>query len=195
MSKQSTKGKLKIKDLYKPLVIFLLIQTLILVLFLLLYNTEVPIDIYTDCENSSIIVEDKYITKEGRRSSDEILHIISKGETYVFSESNYRAKELYEMISVGEEIDIFYIEKHNLFGEGYLFIVEARNDFEVFADVDKYNSDSSRVNSMLVILFGFSEIVFLVLAVFFAPFNLHDVNEKIKTFIDKYRKAKQTKQK
>lgn len=148
--------KLKLKDfIYKPFLYFVLIQTVILFILICAYNPNTPIS-FRDCYSKSIIVEEKNLYTGGKSSN---FFIVCKGEIYEFSEANYEARELDKLISVGDSINIHYIESGDNF-----FIVDARYENKVYVDITEYNRDSQLSNIFIIISFLIVEFIFLWLS-------------------------------
>ncbi len=170
---------LKLKDIYRALAIFLLIQLILLALFLLEYDADGPLSL-ENCEHNQIIVEDKYNVRRGRGSWG-LLHVTFDGDTYVFSKSKLTTKELYETISIGESIDVYCVESYDLFSGKYLWVVDARTESNVYADIDIYNRDTQVGNVIAIIVFSVLET--LLLAVL--GFDIFLYSNEIKSLLKK----------
>lgn len=175
--------KLKLKDfIYKPFIDFVLIQTIILFIPIFAYNPDTPIS-FEDCYSSSIIVEEKILDTGGKGSN---FFIVFKGEIYQFSEVNYKARELDELISVGDSINIHYIES-----DDDLFIVDARDKNQTYVDIMEYNRDSQLSNTLTIISFLIIELIFLVLSdVKFYLCEAKEFYQKLNKKIKKLKKLK-----
>ena len=173
--------KLKFKDfIYKPLINFVLIQTAILLLFLGAYNKNASIS-SDDCYSSSIIVEEKTLSTGYKLSN---FYIVFQGESYQFSEANYKAKELDKLISVGDSIDIHYIKSN-----GGFLVVDARYKNQTYVDISEYKRESKLSNIVAIISFSIVEFIFLLLCDI--KFYLGDAKQffqNLKKKIDKRKK-------
>jgi hypothetical protein len=116
---------------------------------------------YYDCERTSIVVEDKYIVRRTKGSG--VLYVVSCGEKYSFPETNYSTNDLYDMIPIGETINILYIESSGI-GEEHYQIVDGRHSNNIYVDINDYNNDTKTGNVISIIAFSILEIIFLYLS-------------------------------
>ena len=158
-----SKQKISLQDyICKPLIGLVLIQIVILFLFLWAYNENAYITL-EDCHSKSIIVDKKELDQGYKYSN---FYIVYAKETYMLSEVNHSAKELDSLISLGELINIHYIDKSD-----YFYIVDARNENEVYVDINEYNRESQLSNVFMIITFSIVEILYLALTKFFGIFD------------------------
>lgn len=164
----SKSKKMKFKDfLCKPLIVWVLIQIAIVFLFMWGYTQDTSITLQ-DCYSDSIIVEEKHFIKGYRRIRSSAFYVVSGGESYSFPATKYKEIELDKMISIGEVIEIHYINSNS--GNHFL-IVDARNENEVYVDINEYNRESQLSNVFMIITFSIVEILYLALTKFFGIFD------------------------
>lgn len=110
-----SKHKMRLKDyICKPLIILVLIQVVILFFFLSAYNEDAYITL-EDCHSDSIIVEEKQFIKGHSRIRGSLFYVVSGGESYTFSSTKYSDIDLDRLISIGEVIEIHYINSDDHF--------------------------------------------------------------------------------
>ena len=161
-----SKHKMRLKDyICKPLIILVLIQVVILFFFLLAYNKNAYITL-EDCHSDSIIVEEKNFIKGHSRIRGSVFYVVSGGESYTFSSTKYREIDLDRLISIGEVIEIHYINS-----DDHFLVVDARNENEVYVDINEYNRESQLSNVFAIISFSIVEIIYLTLVIFFNIFD------------------------
>lgn len=176
-----SKQKIKLQDyICKPLIVLVLIQIVIVLLFTWGYNKDASVALQ-DCYSDSIIVEEKHFIKGHRRIRGSVFYVVSDGEYYTFSATKYREIDLDRLISIGEVVEIHYINSGD-----YFLVVDARNENEVYVDINEYNRESQLSNVLVIITFSIVEIIFLALLKFF------DIFDDIKSFY-KVLKKKQVK--
>ena len=175
-----SKQKIRLQDyICKPLIALVLIQVVILFLFLWAYNENAYISL-EDCHSKSIIVDKKELDQGYRHNN---FYIVYAGERYMLSEVNHSARELDSLISLGELINIKYIYKFDCF-----YILDARNENEVYVDINEYTRESQLSNVFAIISFLIVEIIYLVLANFFGIFE--DIKSFYKALAKKINKNK-----
>ena len=145
-------------------------QIIIILLFSVLFYQSKPIDI-KDCTSIEIVVDEKeYVHGYGEYKC----RIISNEMRYEFSNTgifgNYTLKELYQMISKGECIDIVYVERY-LFFQKYNLIIDARNESNVYIDIDTYTAQREATFLILMTFVSFVEMIFIASIVFGIVFH------------------------
>ena len=164
--RKTNKNTERAEFLKKALIYSVVIQASILLFFIPLYLHNQPTK-SEDCENIVVTVEDVSYVR-GYRDSN--CHIFSQGVEYEFPNygifaEEYTGKELSEVISVGESVNIRFVKKIWLFGS-YNYIVDARNENNVYLDYDTYFAQAQGGCIGIIILFSIFELLFLAGLIF-----------------------------
>lgn len=169
---------MKLVNFNRSLAIFLLVQILLVVLFLWEYNAPGPLSL-EDCEHNYITVEKKYTISRKAHSSG-MLHISFNDDIYVFSDSKYSTRELYETISAGESIDVYYVERYDLFSGKFFLVVDARTESNVYIDIELYNKNAQVSNLLTIVCFSVIEVVILAILGFYLFIHSNDIKKIFK---------------
>ena len=137
---------------------FVLGHVILVYLFLKCLNGTKPIQIES-CKVDVILVEDT----EYYHSRDSSCIIYSAGSKYVFPNlgifTKYSSREFYETIEAGDSLSITYT------GKTHHTIVDARDDQEVYLDIESYNLDKKKARVGVLVIFLILEIIFLSILV------------------------------
>ena len=148
------------KRLIRSILILELVQILILIAFIRMFNIGQPIST-NDTKQSDIIVEDIYLIST---SKELWLVIIADSEKYVFESHStfdtYSLEELNESISKGDKLSLRYYEGYVAFRKTNL-VVDARTETELYRTLEEYNSGKQGVPIFVIVLFSIIEIVFV----------------------------------
>lgn len=163
---------------------FILVQSMLALLFVLLFHQSKPIDI-NDCQSVRITVQDKEYV---RRIHNNYICQISAGDAkYEFPGlgifGRYSSAEYYEAIEVGEQINLLYTTGYRLTGK-YNLIVEAQGEDTLYLALDEYNAQKPLV--AVIVFFIIVEIVFLAVIITVFLFGAKD----LKLFSEKRKKCR-----
>ena len=148
------------KRLIRSMLILGLVQILILIAFIRMFNIGQPVSIY-DTKQADIIVEDIYLISSRK---EQWLVIIVDSEKYVLESHStfdtYSLEELNESISKGDKLSLRYYEGYVAFRKTNL-VVDARTETELYRTIEKYNRGKQGVPIFVIVLFSIIEIVFV----------------------------------
>lgn len=137
-----------------------LVQMLILIAFIRMYNIGQPISIH-DTKQTDIIVEDIYPISTRK---EQWLVIVANSEKYLFESHStfdtYSLEELNKSISKGDKLSLRYYEGYIVFRKTNM-IVDARSETETYRTLEEYNSGKQGVPIFVIVLFSIIEIVFV----------------------------------
>ena len=189
MAKQA---KLTIHDfIFKPFLYLVLSQAILLFIFSLLNNSD-DVNRYIDCENATITVEDKYIVKrQWGKSTNVDFYVTYRGEEYHFTETIYSPYELDEKISIGEKIEVFYMQTHSLSRGDYYNVVDARCGNEVYEDINEYNARGEGNGIWIFIAFEAIWAFFAFSTINLNEFEFKDFARRLKHKINKVKRQKE----
>ena len=153
---------------------FVVVQSLILLLFFGLFYASKPIDV-NSAKTAQIIVEDK----EHKRVFREYRCVIfSNGLRYDFPNEGilgkYTPKELYDTISKGEKLDITYVKAYTITGS-YNLIINAQSEKSLYLDFNLYNVSRSKAHNAVCLSFAVLEFLFLIGSAFVIAFKRKDL--------------------
>ncbi len=174
------------KKLIRNVFISVLIQVLIIVSFVRLFNASQPVDI-SDTKQVEIIVEEVYYRTRTR--FEDWLFVSDNSTKYILTNPGifpeYTVSELYELISVGDRLSLRYYETFNILGKINL-IVEACTETETYRTLEEYNKSKQGVDIAVIVIFSVFELLFC------AGTFIYFVLEKntIKSIYRKIKKAK-----
>ena len=140
----------------------MLVQLTILFFFFMCFASSRIIDI-NDCHKEKICVTN-IDYQAGYREYK--LFIYANEFRYDFPNlgifSEYTNRELYEIINVGDVLQITYIKRQGFFCE-YNLLVDVRNESKIYLDFDLYNDQKKNASEGLIVLFLLVEFVFLLI--------------------------------
>ena len=188
MAKQA---KLTIHDfIFKPFLYLALAQVILLFVFIFGYGDDV--NRYIDCENATITVEDKYVvTQSWGKHTYSDFYVTYRGEEYHFTETIYSSYELDEKISIGEKIEVFYMQTHSLSRGDYYNVVDARCGNEVYEDINEYNARGEGNSIWIFIAFEAIWAFFAFLTINLNEFEFKDFARRLKHKINKVKRQKE----
>lgn len=148
------------KRIIRSMLMLGLVQMLILIAFIRMYNIGQPISIH-DTKQTDIIVEDIYPISTRK---EQWLVIVANSEKYLFESHStfdtYSLEELNKSISKGDKLSLRYYEEYIVFRKTNL-IVDARTETETYRTIEDYNSAKQGLPVFVVIVFSIVEIVFV----------------------------------
>ncbi len=150
-----------LKIINKRTIRLVLYQVIMAIFFALLIYQSVPINL-DSCEASTITVEDKKFSSS-KSSSKCILFYESK--RHEIMSDKYTARELYDKIAIGTELDIIYTFRYDFFGK-YRLIVQASHGTNVYGTLESFNAQREIVVTVVIIFCSVAEAVFLVVCFF-----------------------------
>ena len=149
------------KKLIRNIFIAALIQVLIIVSFVRLFNASQPVDI-SDTKQVEIIVEEVYYRTRTRL--EDWLIVSDNSTKYILANPGifpeYTVSELYELISVGDRLFLRYYETFNIFGKTNYFVVDARTETETYRTLEEYNNSKQGVDIAVIVIFSVFELLF-----------------------------------
>ena len=174
--KKAKRNTKQVKLLRRILMIFSASQIVIFALFFLLLRESRPIEI-SDCQSARIVIDDKSYERVYGEYRCRIFH---NGIQYDFANmgrGEYSARELYENLEFGNEVNISYVNKYSIFGKYYL-IVDARDDKAVYFNFDLYNSQKEKAFCSVIVLFFIIELFLVIVGFWILIINRRDVKSK-----------------
>ena len=148
------------KRIIRSMLMLGLVQMLILIAFIRMYNIGQPISIH-DTKQTDIIVEDIYPISTRK---EQWLVIVANSEKYLFESHStfdtYSLEELNKSISKGDKLSLRYYEGYIVFRKTNM-IVDARSETETYRTLEEYNSGKQGVPIFVIVLFSIIEIVFV----------------------------------
>ena len=188
MAKQA---KLTIHDfIFKPFLYLALAQVILLFVFIFGYGDDV--NRYIDCENATIIVEDKYVvTQSWGKHTYSDFYVTYRGEEYHFLETVYSSGELNEKISIGEKIEVFYQQTHSLSRGDYYNVIDARCGNEIYEDIDEYNAHGQKNAVLMFITLEAIWVFFAFITICLNEFEFKDFARRLKHKINKVKRQKE----
>lgn len=163
MKSDKIKRRIK-KRIKRHALIFVLIQIVIFQFFVPSLLRQFPPITLEDTKRAVIVVEEVNFEEVYHRTYR--LEIKSSGLTYRFpldcSDDEYSIYELRDTISIGEVIEIRYIEYQIAFGKR-LDIVDARADSKVYRIFDVYKHRRESAFYFGLILFLIIEVVYILI--------------------------------
>lgn len=149
--------------LIRTFFIFAFIQILIFLLFICMFGESKTIDLQKT-KQLNITVDEIYIT---RVILEYRLVICSNSTKYLFTSrgtlEEYSVSDLYETISVGDQLSILYYEKNSILGRNNL-VVDARTGTKIFRSFEKYNKGKEGLAVTVIIMFSIIELFFCVVS-------------------------------
>ena len=139
-------------------------QILIAVFFVMGFGASKP-PAPEQCVSADIAVEDKAIVSIPgiRRANDYKCLIHHAGQEYYFdggATGKYSYREFYQAVEVGDHLKIVYVNKTGIWGN-YSLIIDARNDKEVYMDMDTYLEGQQTSFVIFCVIFAVIEILFI----------------------------------
>ena len=185
-------AKLTIHDfIFKPFLYLVLSQAILLFIFSLLNNSD-DVNRYIDCENATIIVEDKYVvTQSWGKHTYSDFYVTYRGEEYHFLETVYSSGELNEKISIGEKIEVFYQQTHSLSRGDYYNVIDARCGNEIYEDIDEYNAHGQKNAVLMFITLEAIWVFFAFIDIGLNEFEFKDFARRLKQKIKKVKRQKE----
>ncbi len=157
------------KDILK---FFIIGQLLILVFGITAFRKSKPTNL-SDCTQITITVDKIYTDLTSRT---KFVWIQADGEKYILPNSGifseYSVNELLETVQPGEKIDISYEILHHFFIGKCKYIVDARNENNVYFNFERYHKDMVQAHIFIIITFTIIEVLFLVFTVVYLYENL-----------------------
>lgn len=151
---------LKKKKIIRTLIVFTLIQVFIVFLFIRMLNESKPIDLQHTKQIDITVEEIMY----ERVISEYRFSICAGSAKYSFANSGafseYSSRELYESISVGDQISIIYYEKRNILNKSN-WVADARTEAKVYRSFEEYNKHRQGVATIAIIIFSIIELLFI----------------------------------
>ena len=161
---RKTNLNIKRMEFIKKLCVFLLIQVALILCFNLImtYGTG-----EIQNPNTSTIIVDQ-ISYEYKFMNGRMFSVFSNGNEYSFLKiavadtNEYSMQELFENISIGDELVIDYVENRS----SYL-IIGARKNGEVLRSIEEYNKFAKKQHILGVIAFVTIELIFVAVFILF----------------------------
>ncbi len=136
---------------------YAIIQCVILLLFLSMWNDSKPLDKY-ELKTSTVTVED---TRYRKFRGGSAFSIYVDSIEYRFPDSNkscdFLARELNDLIQTGDTITITYKPWRGT----RKWVVDAQTDFQAYVSIEGYDADSRSQRICSVLVFGFLELLLL----------------------------------
>ena len=150
----------------KAIIVIVIIQSLILIGFLVLLNKSQPVNI-TKATQRNIVVE---TVDYGRKYNESRLYVYENSIEYRFSRGALSNEydslfDISKAIHEGDRITITYIEKRGILTKTNL-VIDAFSEDEVYLSYRQYNSDKHMTRIILSVCFAFLELVFIAISVF-----------------------------
>lgn len=158
MKKQGKKNKFR--TCYQPLLVILLIQVLLVLLFLRMWEGSTPISQRSLIETTVRVEEvDALHWKGGSR-----VFVFSDSVKYTFfnetSHGQYPNSKLPDMIHVGDELRLTYFVKKGIF-EPINYVVDAHTEDHALRTLDGYVKIHKGSRASAIVMFALLEIHFL----------------------------------
>ncbi len=159
------------KKLIRNVFISVLIQVLIIVSFVRLFNASQPIDI-NDTAQTEITVDDIYTIRVLR---ENLLFVVADSTYYLFTSratfKDFSVHELYNSISEGDHLSLIYYESDSILFKKVNTVVDARTKTETYRSFEEYKKSKQGLDIAVIIVFSVIEVLFCVVAVLFFAFN------------------------
>jgi len=162
------------KKILRGLCIFVLIQLLIVVEFVYLFNSSGQIDI-KDTKQVNVTVDSlRYFEGISKHSAGHIV-IVSGSTKYYFmnrsTSDEYSVSKLCKALSKGDTLTIRYYETERLFLGKINLIVDARVGAEIYRSIEEYNQGHKGATLAVVIIFVVIELLFAAVLAFYTIIN------------------------
>ena len=151
----------------KPLIIVILVQSIIILFFLLAFRAARQIEVSETTQTSFVVEDTEYWSGRGGRSSR--FYLVSNSATYRipthFNISEYREGK----IAVGDSVSLRYINtwvgmcRENL-------IVEAELDDEQLFSLEDFNDKQQQSRNATIVLFSIIEFIWLSACILYFVF-------------------------
>ena len=142
-----------------------LTQIVILLLFLWGIYESKPVKM-EDCTSEKIVVEDKEYAR--KLFGEYNCYVSYLKSDYVFPNlgvlGDYTSKELYEIIQIGETMEILYTKRLGIWGCQNL-ILDAESETGEYLDFDLYNQQKGKAFTAMIVIFSIVELIFLSVVV------------------------------
>lgn len=173
------------KKILRGLCIFILIQVLIVVAFVYLFNSSGQIDI-KDTKQVNVTVDSlSYFHGSSKHSAGRLV-IVSGSTKYYFmnrsTSDEYSVSKLYEALSKGDSLTIRYYETERLFLGKINLIVDARGGAEIYRSIEEYNRGHQGSEVGVIIVFVVIELLyfgFLLIYIYIDKNTLKSVKRKV----------------
>lgn len=142
MIKKSIKLSREEKSLIRTLLIFILIQAILIVGFIMIYQISTEDD-SDSVHTTDIIIEDIYFDVVTNRIC---LVVVSDSAEYLFFDTalergEYSTSKLHKVLSIGDHLSIIYKDDQTFFGKEVKWIFDARGETEVYRWFDFSNQE------------------------------------------------------
>lgn len=167
------KGKLSLveRKSIRTMLLFVIIQCLIIISFVRLVNASQQLDI-NDTKHIDITVDDIYIV---RVPNENWLVIVADSAYYLFTSratfKDYSVHELYDSISVGDQLSLIYCEADSILFKKVNNVVDARTEGEIYRSLDEFNKGKQGLPLAVVILFSLIEAFFCGIVILYVLLN------------------------
>lgn len=161
------------KRCIKAIILFIIIQLFIIFSFLLLVSGSQQIDI-NNTKQIEITVDDVHII---RVPKEDWLFVIADSTYYLFTgratNEDYSVHELYNSISKGDSLSLRYYELDTVLLKNINKVVDARNETEIYRNIEEYNYGRHGVDIFVVILCSIIEIIFIGIVIIYCWINFN----------------------
>lgn len=155
----------------RVMLLFVIIQFLIVILFVLLVRGSRQIDM-NDTKQIDITVDDIYII---RVAGEDQLVVVADSTEYLFEGratfEDHSVHALYNSISKGDSLSLIYYESDRILFKNANVVVDARTETEIYRDFEEYNRGMQGVPIFVVILFSIIELFFIGIVFVYVWFN------------------------
>ena len=147
----------------------LLIQTIIVLIVIFLINYAKPVA-KSELISSNIVISEIYYPFSGSKVGNQ-LYIWDNNKKYIFNSgsiSDYSSWELYNILSIGDKLNILYYED-NITSKN--IILEAKSNETTYRSYENYYKGEKWVIPLMIPLIIFVESVFALIA--YVEFDLN----------------------
>ena len=152
------------KKCIRGFVVVLLIQLLLILTFVRMWNLSQQLDI-SDTKQVNITVKDMHYMHMGKSGSRLI--VIDESARYRISKSltseEYSVHELYESISKGDRLSLRYYEASGWF-QKVNYVVDVRSETEIYRSLDEYNRGKQGAPVFTIIVYAVLQLIFTWIA-------------------------------
>lgn len=157
-------GKFKLstseKKLIRTVLVYVLIQSLIVLAFMSMFRASHPVNIQ-DTKQIDITVEDTYYISIPKHSQLVVVATSGKYSFVNYSRfDEYSANEIYESISKGDKLSLTYYEGYSIVGK-INRVVAAQTENETYRSLQGYIRGHQGLPAIIVLIFSIIEFVFI----------------------------------